>query len=334
MANHVRFLDERVHVVDLRIERLNLSCFLLSAVACFIATLWIISPSAAAASTSGVDRQSVPVGNEIAGTGLEYSVGPDDTASTIAARFGEPEITVLVENGDPRPGTTINIDNRHVALSIYDGVVINVAQRMLFLFREGKLAGAWPATVGRPDWQTPLGSFRVATLARNPTWHVPPAIRAEMEDEGIPVEAEVKPGARNPLGKLWIGLDHGGIGIHGTNHPGSIFRFGSHGCIRLAPESATDLFRTISRSELVEIIYEPVSLAVLEDGRIYMESDSDPYRLGHADITALYEAARGAGVEKSIDWAQASRALVLVEGIARRIDRRGSAVDGGVRGQP
>jgi hypothetical protein len=89
-----------------------------------------------------------------------------------------------------------------------------------------------------------------------------------------------------------------------------------------------------NRSELVEIIYEPVSLAVLKDGRVYMESDTDPYGLGRADITALHQAARGAGVEKSIDWAQASRAPVLVEGIARRRDRRGSAIDGGVRGQP
>jgi hypothetical protein len=47
-------------------------------------------------------------------------------------------------------------------------------------------------TVGRPDWPTPLGSYWIASLSLNPTWNVPPAIRAEMEDEGMPTSAQVK----------------------------------------------------------------------------------------------------------------------------------------------
>jgi hypothetical protein len=70
---------------------------------------------------------------------------------------------------------------------------------MLFVFREGHLAAAWPVTVGRPDWRTPLGSYPIAALELNPTWHVSPAIRAEMEDEEIPSSAEVKPGLLIPL---------------------------------------------------------------------------------------------------------------------------------------
>jgi L,D-transpeptidase ErfK/SrfK len=266
--------------------------------------------------------ESIPVCHEISGARSSYQVGENDTSDSLAARFGEPEMTLFPDGGEPEPDSTITIDNRHVATAtIDDGVVINVPQRMLFVFRDGHLAGAWPITVGRPDWPTPLGSYRIASLSLDPTWHVPPAIRAEMEEEGIPTSAQVKPGPANPLGKRWIGLDHGGIGIHGTNHPRSIFHFGSHGCIRLAPDSVSRLFKMVRRSERVEIVYQPVTLALLADGSIFVESDSDPYEQGRPDISSLHTAARAAGIEESINWARASRALVTVEGIARRIDR-------------
>jgi hypothetical protein len=141
-----------------------------------------------------------------------------------------------------------------------------------------------------------------------------------MEDDGIPTSAVVKPGPSNPLGHRWIGLDHGGIGIHGTNHPKSIYYFGSHGCIRLAPEAVGNVFHLVKHGESVDIVYQPVSLAVLADGRIFVESDSDPYEQGRPDLHALQAAAHAAGIERSINWSRASRALVMVEGIARRVD--------------
>ncbi len=293
-----------------------------AAIATVLALLAFAARPTDAGAQDAPDPKPIPVRHEISGTPFVYHVDDDDTLDSIAARFGEPELTLFPDGGDPEPGAAITIDNRHVApAEIDEGVVINVPQRMLFVFREGHLAAAWPITVGRPDWRTPLGSYRVASLSLNPTWHVPPAIRAEMEDEGIPTSAVVEPGPANPLGKRWIGLDHGGIGIHGTNHPRSIFHFGSHGCVRLAPNSVEKLFHMIRHSERVEIVYQPVALAVLADGRIFVESDSDPYDQGRPDVDSLREAARAAGIEGSIDWARASRALVMVEGIARRIDR-------------
>lgn len=266
--------------------------------------------------------QSVPVRHQISGGRFEYEVDDDDTSRSIAARFGEPDEIMLLDGGDPEPGTKIIVDDRHVAPEVIpDGVVINIPQRMLFVFRDGKLAAAWPVTVGRPDWPTPLGSFYVTSRRLNPTWHVPPAIRDEMEDEGIDVPDEVKPGPKNPLGNNFLGLDHGGIGIHGTNRPLSIYLFGSHGCIRLSPDSAGKLFKMVSNSEAVEIIYQPVALAVLSDGRIFLESDADPYAMGVAHIDDVRTAAHAAGIENSIDWDRASRVLVTVEGVARRIDK-------------
>jgi L,D-transpeptidase ErfK/SrfK len=272
------------------------------------------------------DTNPIIVGHEVSGERFAYQVQERDTSDSIASRFGEPALTLVADGSEPTPGTTIMIDNRHVApAAIPEGIVINIPQRMLFVFRDGHLAGAWPVTVGRPDWRTPLGSFRIAALELNPTWHVPPAIRAEMEDEGIPTSAVVKPGPSNPLGQRWIGLDHGGIGIHGTNHPNSIFYFGSHGCVRLAPEAVGKLFHSVKQGERVDIVYRPVSLAVLSDGRIFVESDADPYEQGRPDLHALQAAAHAAGIDGSINWSRASRALVMVDGIARRIDHGGEA---------
>jgi L,D-transpeptidase ErfK/SrfK len=283
---------------------------------------FVLIAGLALSAESAPKPQAVPVRHEISGDRFEYDVGDDDNSRSIAAHFGEPDEIMLLHGGDPEPGTKIIVDNRHIAPeAIPDGVVINIPQRMLFVFRDGKMAAAWPATVGRPDWPTPLGNFYVTSRRLNPTWHVPPAIQDEMADEGVDVPDEVKPGPKNPLGKNFLGLDHGGIGIHGTNRPLSIYLFGSHGCIRLSPDAAGKLFKMVSNSEAVEIIYEPVALAVLSDGRIFLESDSDPYGKGIAHIDDVRTAAHAAGVENSIDWERASRVLVTVEGVARRVDK-------------
>ena len=289
--------------------------------ALMLEVLALVSRVGIARAQNSPEPSPISVQHEISGDRFSYQAGERDTSDSIASRFGEPALTVFSDGSEPKPGDTITIDNRHVAIAaLDDGIVINIPQRMLFVFREGRLAAAWPITIGRPDWPTPMGSYKIASLEVNPTWHVPPAIRAEMEEEGIPTSNEVKPGRSNPLGQRWIGLDHGGIGIHGTNHRESIFYFGSHGCIRLAPEAINKLFHMVKHSEQVEIIYQPVSLAVLPDGRIFLESDSDPYEQGHPDIASFRAVARAAGVERSIDWPRASRVLVMVEGIARRID--------------
>src|SRR5579864_1828515 len=89
--------------------------------------------------------QAVAVRHEVSGDRFQYEVGDDDTSRAIAARFGEPDTIILLDGGEPEPGAKITVDNRHVAAAaIGDGVVINVPQRMLFVFRAGQLAAAWP----------------------------------------------------------------------------------------------------------------------------------------------------------------------------------------------
>ena len=60
-------------------------------------------------------------------------------------------------------------------------------------------------------------------------------------------------GPRNPVGVMWIALNKKGIGIHGTNDPGSIGHAASHGCIRLANWDVVRLATKIKPGDNVSI---------------------------------------------------------------------------------
>jgi len=49
------------------------------------------------------------------------------------------------------------------------------------------------------------------------------------------------------------------------------------------PEDAGALFRQVKVNEPGEIIYEPMLLAKLQDGRIFLEAHRDPYRKKSTD---------------------------------------------------
>lgn len=69
----------------------------------------------------------------------------------------------------------------------------------------------------------------------------------------------------------------GGIGIHGTNAPGSIYRAATHGCIRLHPDDIAWPFPRVAPGAVVATLYLPVMLAEVE-GRVYLEVHADAYR--------------------------------------------------------
>jgi len=205
-------------------------------------------------------------------TGGEFTYTADSLAS-ISSRFGVLEKVLARDNGLRPPyrlktGDRLKVDNRHlIPEALPEGIVINIPQRMLFLFRDAKLAASYPVALGRHDWQTPTGSFFVAQLEKNKTWCVPPSIQEEMRRAGKPVITRVAPGPDNPLGGYWIGLSLPGYGIHATIAPASVYRMRTHGCIRLHPEDAAALYARVSLKMPVKIIYAPVLLSKLEDGR-------------------------------------------------------------------
>jgi L,D-transpeptidase ErfK/SrfK len=146
----------------------------------------------------------------------------------------------------------------------------------LYYFPEKCLAEAecavitYPVSIGRMDWQTPLGSTRVTGKFENPTWIPPESIRNEAAAEGNPLPAVVPPGPSNPLGQFSIHLDLPGYRIHGTNRPYGVGMRATHGCVRLYPEDIEDLFHDVRVGTSVQIVNQPVKYG-WEDDVLYME---------------------------------------------------------------
>lgn len=223
----------------------------------------------------------------VTGTVHSYRVKRGDTLGLVASWFGLDAAALAAENGlrpnaTLQPGDVLRVDNRHIAppFAAEPGLVINIPQRMLFFADDEALVAAYPVSVGRSDWPTPLGTFEIATKEVDPTWDVPVSIQREMEQAGRSILKTVPPGSENPLGDRWLGLRNSTTGIHSTNAPSSIYRFATHGCIRLNPDHARALFDLVAVGDRVRIVYEPVLVGVDEGGRAWLEVHPDIYGRG------------------------------------------------------
>ena len=118
----------------------------------------------------------------------------------------------------------------------------------------------YPMSIGRMDWETPLGRTSVISKVRNPAWYPPASVRAEHAADGNPLPRIVSPGPQNPLGKYAMRLGLPGYLIHGTNRPAGVGMRVTHGCIRLFPEDISFLFGQVGINTPVRIINEPIKI--------------------------------------------------------------------------
>ncbi|HYR46190.1 MAG TPA: L,D-transpeptidase family protein, partial [Thermoanaerobaculia bacterium] len=241
----------------------------------------------------------------------------------IAARYAVDAASLAARNGLPPrarlvAGRVLRIDDRHIVpRALADGILINIPQRLLFYFENGRLAAWYPVGLGQPGtWGTPTGSYKVVGREKDPVWKVPVSIQREMRSKGETVRTLVPPGRDNPLGRYRLRLSLDCCGIHGTNAPQSIYRFQTHGCIRLAPADAQALFSRVAIRLPVEIIYEPVLIARGQDGTIYLEVHPDIYG-DSQDQTATADAiAYGRGLLSARESQLWKKAIQRQEGIA------------------
>ncbi|MFA7664748.1 MAG: L,D-transpeptidase family protein [Burkholderiaceae bacterium] len=263
---------------------------------------------------------------------IEHPVVAGDSLSSLGARYGIAYRLIAEANGlaadaHLKTGERLFVRSRHLVPlghDVSDGIVVNVPQRMAFLFEGGRLAGAWPVTVGRRNWQTPIGPFVVLNRQQDKTWYVPRSIQQEMRREGRPVLTQVPPGPANPLGRHWIGLSLPGIGIHGTNAPASIYGFRSHGCIRMHPDDVAELFARVVTGARGEILYRPLLLARDAAGEIWFEANPDAYRRGGDRLAAVERMADVQGIASAaIDWAQVARMIEQRDGQAQPVGTAG-----------
>ena len=266
----------------------------------------------------------------LTGGEIVYSIRRGDCLLLIGARFGVDWQVIARENGlDPkkpcRVGKQLIINNRKIVpKAISDGIIVNIPDKMLYFFKEGKLATSFPVGLGMPSkrWQTPTGSFVILYKEKNPTWHVPTSIQKEMEKKDEPVEEVVPPGPDNPLGRYALHTSLPGVLIHETIWPTTVYQFRSHSCIRVLPaDMEGEFFDEVRASTPGETIYEPVNVAVSDDGRIFLQVDRDSYHR----IVSLEEEVKAHIEERSlsdkVDWTKVESAVGKRSGIAEDVTR-------------
>jgi len=244
---------------------LKKSIFLL----CLLLSLFISFNSAAQENFTGLP--------EVTGQFKEYTAKQGEDLYLISKKYGLAIEHVMYANGmndiKTHVGQKLLIPTRRILppVQVSSGIVLNLPERGMFFFKDGKFDKFYPVAIGAPGkFMTPTGDMKVVNMAVNPTW-LPP----EWAKEEDPVPA----GPDNPLGDRWIGLNEPGLGIHATNRPVSVGLAVSHGCLRMYPEMAHELYEKVYIDMPVKIIYEPVILGFdPAQGKIYMAVYPDVYK--------------------------------------------------------
>ncbi len=218
-------------------------------------------------------------GSDLVGAVGAVRAAFNDTLTDIARRTGLGYEDMLRANPgvDPwLPGqeTEVVLPTRYVLpTATRQGLVVNLPEYRLYYYtRVGgqPVVTTFPVSIGRMDWETPLGRHRILSKQAQPTWYPPASIRAEHAAEGDILPRSVPPGPANPLGDYAMRLSQSGYLIHGTNKPVGIGMQVTHGCIRMYPEDIAWLFPQVAVGAAVEIVNEPYKFGWAADG-LYLE---------------------------------------------------------------
>ncbi|MGH8552308.1 MAG: L,D-transpeptidase family protein [Methylococcales bacterium] len=205
----------------------------------------------------------------------------EDTLLDIARRFdlGQNEIVEAnreVDRWIPGKNTIVVLPKRYILPNApRTGLVVNVSEMRIYYFPETRKnqVDTYPISVGRMDWNSPLGITRVVAKTKDPSWTPPESIKIEHAANGDPLPDVVPPGPDNPLGAYALRLGVSGYLIHGTGADKS-FGIGmrvTHGCVRMYPEDIEVLFPDIEVGAQVNLVDQPVKLGWFAD-TLYVEA--------------------------------------------------------------
>jgi lipoprotein-anchoring transpeptidase ErfK/SrfK len=133
--------------------------------------------------------------------------------------------------------TTVNYSGKEVPGTI----VINTAERKLYLVREGGSAYQYGVGVGRIGF-TWKGTHKITAKKEWPGWTPPAQMRARVR--GLP--AHMAGGVDNPLGARAMYLGSTLYRIHGSNEPETIGQAVSSGCFRMTNDDVKDLYERVA----------------------------------------------------------------------------------------
>ncbi len=233
----------------------------------------------------------------------------EDTLPDLARRYslGYEEIQRANPGVDvwlPGEGTPVLLPNqRLLPPGPHEGIVVNLPEHRLYYYPKVKKGEqpyvvTFPVSIGKMDWNTPLGKTRIVDKRKNPLWYPPESVRKEHAERGDPLPTVVKAGPDNPLGAyaMRLGITPGAYLIHGTNNPIAVGMAITHGCIRMYPEDIEALFPLVPVNTPVWLINQPVKVARV-NGQVWLEVhppvDAEGQRAA-VDIEGFYALANAA----------------------------------------
>lgn len=112
------------------------------------------------------------------------------------------------------------------ATSAEAGVVatISLSSQRMYVTVDGKPWRSWPVSTAKPGYRTPTGTFKPQSLA---VWH----------------RSTIYSGSPMPHSIFF----KGGYAIHGSYETKYLGRPASHGCVRLHPTAAAQLFAVVKQ---------------------------------------------------------------------------------------
>lgn len=164
---------------------------------------------------------------------------------------------------------------------------INIPEYMLRILAEDELIFEGLIGVGRTNYETPLGEFKILNRIENPIWY----------PKG---KDPVLPGPTNPLGRYWLGLSKKGYGIHGNIDPASIGKLASSGCIRMKNEDIQYLYHLIQVGTPVTIRYQTLFLEEKSHEEPYLRILYDVYGLGSNNVFEFLHLAKDAPWKREV----------------------------------
>ena len=206
----------------------------------------------------------------------------EDTLLDIAREFniGQNEILLVNPSVDrwlPGENTKVKIPNSHLLPDTpHKGLTLNLSEYRLYYYPQPKTKNqpriviTHPISIGRLDWNTPLGKTSIIAKNKNPTWTPPKSIREEHAAKGDILPKVFPAGPDNPLGLFALRLGVPGYLIHSTNKPYGVGMRVSHGCIRMYPEDIEKLFPQIKVGTPVYIVNQPIKVG-WSDNLLYIQ---------------------------------------------------------------
>jgi len=255
----------------------------------------------------------VPKGRDgIIGNPIMYRIDKGDTLLDVGRWFGVTAKEISDANGgldwwSPPVGRPVILPTEHILPDAdRKGIVLNIPEMRIYYYHpaaervasraaavsraayrvrggskdrdtSSRVVYTFPVGLGRYDWKTPVGKFKVRGKTRNPTWVLPDSIYQEHVERDGESPKLVKGGdPENPLGLFRIELTLPLYALHGTNVPWGVGMQVSHGCVRLYPEDIERLFDKVKVGTPGQFVYQPIKFGWRGDA-LYVEVHDDLY---------------------------------------------------------